>query len=712
MVELPLTASGTYADPFNEITLDVTFTDPAGRQFRVPAFWDGGNHWKVRYASPVVGTHHFHSEFPEAKDAGLHDLTGTVEVKPYHGANLLYVHGPLRVADDHRHFAYADGTPFFWLGDTWWMGLTKRLAWPADVQMLAADRITKGFTVIQIVAGLYPDMPAFDERGANEAGFPWERDYARIRPEYFDAADRRIQFLADQGLVPCVVGAWGYHLPWLGEEKMKQHWRNIIARWGALPVVWCAAGETTMPFYLSKDRAGETARQKKEWTEIIRSMHETDPFHRMITCHPASMARQDVADPTVLDFDMHQSGHGSPAPHHAALALSAWRAQPVMPIVSGEARYEALEIHPVLTAADARQAFWAHLINSGCAGHTYGANGIWQVNRRDQPYGKSPGGNNWGTTPWDDAMRLPGSAQLGAARRLIESLSHWNNLEPHPEWVAAGSPASAPPTLDGAQWIWFPEGEPAKDAPVAHRYFRATFEVPKSRVSPAKDPDHEGATTLAEWVGMEAQLTISADDRCVVWLNGERLGEHADWKHPLNLHGFAAKIHPGANVLAIETENLDPSAHPNPAGLITHLDITFADQTHLHVRTDAAWLSSDTAAQGWQTIGFDASAWKPAKPLGAYGMAPWGRLEVAPAGATPLCAAVDDQLRLIYLLSPGTVRVTALAPTTAYTATWFDPVSGERLPSFSIQPSAAGEATTTTPPGDHDWVLTLIRKSS
>ena len=59
-------------------------------------------------------------------------------------------------------------------------------------------------------------MPAFDPRGANEAGFPWEKDYARIRPEYFNQADQRLFYLVDQGFVPCIVGAWGYHLPWLG----------------------------------------------------------------------------------------------------------------------------------------------------------------------------------------------------------------------------------------------------------------------------------------------------------------------------------------------------------------------------------------------------------------------------------------------------------------------------------------------------------------
>jgi hypothetical protein len=164
MGEVEVKASRSYNDPFNEVTLDVVFTDPSGKEAKVPAFWSGGNVWKVRYSSPVVGTHTFHSNYPDAGDAGLHDLKGKVEVKPYTGTNVLYQRGALKVADDKRHFAYGDGAPFFWLGDTWWMGLTKRLAWPDDVKALAADRVAKGFNVVQIVAGLYPDMPAFDER--------------------------------------------------------------------------------------------------------------------------------------------------------------------------------------------------------------------------------------------------------------------------------------------------------------------------------------------------------------------------------------------------------------------------------------------------------------------------------------------------------------------------------------------------------------------
>ena len=142
---------------------------------------------------------------PYQPTAACTELREPVTVEKYHGDNPFYRHGPLRVAADHRHFEHADGTPFFWLADTWWMGLTSRLHWPQEFQELAADRKAKGFDVIQIVAGIYPDMPAFDPRGANEAGFPWEKDYKTIRPEYFDKADQRLIYLADQGFSPCIV---------------------------------------------------------------------------------------------------------------------------------------------------------------------------------------------------------------------------------------------------------------------------------------------------------------------------------------------------------------------------------------------------------------------------------------------------------------------------------------------------------------------------
>jgi hypothetical protein len=80
-----------------------------------------------------------------------------------------------------------------------------------------------------------------------------------------------------------------------------------------------------------------------------------------------------------------------------------------------------------------RFMFWSALLG-GAGGHTYGANGIWQVNTRQQPYGLSPHGHSWGGPAWDIAAQLPGSGQLGLAKNLLTRYSWWK-LEPHPEMV-------------------------------------------------------------------------------------------------------------------------------------------------------------------------------------------------------------------------------------------------------------------------------------
>lgn len=420
-------------DPFNDLELDVVIRHSSGDSWRVPAYWAGGQEWRVRFSPPKSGSYEARSVCTDATDSNLHDVISTLDVSVYEGDNPLLTHGPLRVAGSKRSFEHVDGSPFFWLGDTWWMGLCDRLSWPEDFQLLAADRVDKGFTVIQIVAGLYPDMPGFDERGANEAGFPWEVEYARINPSYFDLADLRIRWLVQSGLVPCIFGCWGYYLPLLGMAKMKQHWRYLIARWSAYPVVWCLAGEAAMPYYLSADKEGDKMKQVAGWTEIGRYVRETDPCSHIITIHPTKIGRDQVEDDTVLDFDMLQTGHnGSGGVANTVGKVSAERARsPAMPVLVGEVNYEGI-IHGT-EAEVQRLTFWAAVL-SGAAGHTYGANGVWQVNTRERPYGASPHGGNWGITPWEDAYQLLGSSQVGRARQLLERYPWWQ-FEPHQEWV-------------------------------------------------------------------------------------------------------------------------------------------------------------------------------------------------------------------------------------------------------------------------------------
>jgi len=434
-VELPFVSAKTYTDPFNEIELDVIFEDQDDNEWRMPAFWAGGQSWRVRFAGPKPGEYSYRTECTDQSNTSLHGITGLLNVKPYEGANELLRNGFLRISKNRGNFEHRNGTPFLWLGDTWWMSLCHRLKWPNEFELLTADRVSKGFTVIQIVAGLYPDMPPFDERGANEAGYPWNEDYSRINPEYFDMADRRIQHLIDSGLAPCIVGFWGCFIMWMGEKRAKQHWRNLVARYGAYTVFWCIAGEGTMPYYLSESAESDEAEQRRILTTLATYVHKIDPYDHPVTVHPCGLQNSvdQVEDLSVIDFEMQHTGHsGYKTLEHTVKTMRQTVArEPKMPAILSEVNYEGImaQNHQDIQ----RYLFWSCMLSGG-AGHTYGANGLWQLNRSGQPHGPSPHGMSWGNTPWDEACHLPGSREVGIGKKLLCRYP-WSQFEPHQEWI-------------------------------------------------------------------------------------------------------------------------------------------------------------------------------------------------------------------------------------------------------------------------------------
>lgn len=696
MTEVTFTASRAYADPFNEVSLEIGVTDPVGRELRVPAFWAGRNVWKMRYASPLVGTHRFRSAYPDAGDTGLHGIAGTIKVTPYTGDNALYKRGPLRLAKNRRYLEHLDGTPFFWLGDTWWMGLCHRIHWPDEVKTLAVDRKNKGFNVIQIVAGLYPDMPPFDPRGANEAGFPWEKDYARIRPEYFDAADQRLGYLIEEGFTPCIVGAWGYFVKFMGVENAKQHWRYLVARYGAWPVVWCVAGEANLPYYQAKGFPYDDREQVERWTEVARYVRQLDPFQRPLTIHPTGIgrlsARNAIKDLSLLDIDMLQTPHGEreAVPPTVRTMRESYVDQPVLPVINGEAAYEML--NGKIPAQWVRAMFWVCMLN-GAAGHTYGANGIWQCNREGQPHGQSPTAGSppggYGTIPWNEAMNLPGSQQVGFGKALLTQYQWWR-FTPHPEWVAFARDEKAL-GFKGAEWIWFPEGEPARHAPTEQRFFRKKFVLPEGR-----KPER-------------ARLRVSADDKFTVHINGERLGDGADWKAGRQFEGVARALQPGTNVLTIAAENLPANVPANPAGMIATLEIEVAGGDLMTLHSDATWRVSKVAAKEREGMEFDDSTWEKALVLGPYGSAPWGVIGAAASGSVaPQATGLRDGVRIVYVPEAKPITLHELDPNATYAASHFDPVTGAKTSLPPIRAEAGGK-TICRPPeaAEHDWVLII-----
>lgn len=690
-IELTFHSSLDLENPWGEMELDAIVVDPHGRQRRVPAFWAGGRTWRIRYSSPLVGEHRYKTECTRRDDDGLHRQTGVFNVVPYEGDHPLYRHGPIRVAADRRHFEHADGTPFLWLADTWWMGLCKRLHWPAEFEQLTEDRRRKGFNVVQIVAGLYPDMAAFDPLGDNEAGQPWETGYAKIRPEYFDAADQRLAHLVESGMTPAIVGAWGFHLNWLGVDKMQKHWRYLVARYGAWPVVWVAAGEGTLPYYLSETKARDEQQQRDQWTEMVRYIGQIDPFDRPLTIHPKQSSRQTIDDPHLLSFDMLQTGHGGrhsirSTLHGVRASLAAW---PLMPCVNGEVCYEGI----LGTCHDDLQRFmaWSCLL-SGAAGHTYGANGIWQVNREEKPFGRSPHGLNWGNTPWNEARQLPGSRHVGLAAELLRRYP-FEQFEPHPEWAAYRSEAS--PSFRWQDWIWHAEGDPANDAPTGKRYFRKTFHLP------------EEAQVVV------GRLRLAPDEDAVTWLNGRRIGRQHGISNVIPMTIQPAWLRPGKNVLAVEVDNQPSKQETNPAGLLATLSLELADGQSLTVVSDESWRSAEAPGENWTQAELDDADWQSVRRLGPHGSEPWGF--VSPRGrlATPKSAGIPGRLRITYLPTAEPAEATELPAGVVYQASYVDPKTGETSDAGVATGDDDGRWPIPAPPRKgQDWVLVLERSSA
>jgi hypothetical protein len=435
----------TYADPFNQVDVDVVFSKGAD-SWRVPAFWRGGNQWTVRFAPPAPGDFAYHLESTDKSNPDLNGHEGHVSIAAYTGPNPVLRHGALRVSANKRYFEHADRTPFYWLGDTWWSGMSTRLSWEG-FQKLTADRKAKGFTVVQIVAGLVPgeEQAPSDPGYCNEGGCVWDAGFQHINPRFFDYVDRRVQHLVDSEIIPALVGAWSEKISEMGAEKIKKHWRYVIARYGAYPVFWIVGGEVYDPpeDALAKISALKTITNglvsipplppRPGWTEVARYVRATDPYHHPVTVHegvPWWSHDYALQDESLLDFNLLQEDHAgwpSIANEVAQLDLHHARTSVTKPQVIGEIGYEAFGGNQLQDFQ--RTAFWLAMLN-GAAGHTYGAVGSWESYTADKPFQRM----KWSLMTWEEGMNLPGSYEIGLGSKLLRQYEWWK-FEPHPEWV-------------------------------------------------------------------------------------------------------------------------------------------------------------------------------------------------------------------------------------------------------------------------------------
>jgi len=427
--ETTFQSNKTYADPFG-IEVDAIFTRGAS-SWRVPAFWRGERKWGVRFTPPAPGeyTLRLESNDPDNKDLNGHERR--VTIRAYSGSNELLSRGPFKVSQNRRYFEHADGTPFYWLGDTWWTSLSDRLPWQG-FQQLTKDRRAKGFTVVQlsVMAPSNEEDAPLDPGFCNEGGCVWDAKFQQLNPGYFDYADRRIEYLIDAGIAPVIVGAWRQALPQMGVDGTKKLWRYIVARYGAYPVFWVVGGEVYDPSTEHK-KAWAQMLVTPGWTEVLRYIRSIDPYRHPVSVHelPAPLDTA-VQDETLTDFDFFQSSHFGWAGIPTAIAqlnMHYARTATVKPLVLGETGWETFAAQHLEDFQ--RAAFWTAMLN-GAAGFSYGNPITGESYNAGKPFHRL----FYSFLSWNEGMQLPGATQVGLAARLLRKYP-WQQFEPHPDWI-------------------------------------------------------------------------------------------------------------------------------------------------------------------------------------------------------------------------------------------------------------------------------------
>ena len=213
IAEIKLTSTKKYVNPFNEVEVIAIFTGPDNQIIHRPAFWDGGNTWKIRFAPTVTGIWKMKTICSDNSNKGLGNITQLITCKPYTGNLDIYKHGFLKVSDSKRYFIYNDGTPFFYLGDTHWLYIHERFN-SSNVKGIASEfkyivdkRVAQGFTVYQTEAIQHPHGQNSKAGGGKHNGKD-EEAYCNFRNGFdendiagFKNIDRKFAYIADKGLV-------------------------------------------------------------------------------------------------------------------------------------------------------------------------------------------------------------------------------------------------------------------------------------------------------------------------------------------------------------------------------------------------------------------------------------------------------------------------------------------------------------------------------
>jgi hypothetical protein len=430
-VELTLHATNQYTNPYTQVVAWVDLKGP-GFDKRCYGFWDGSNVFRVRVLATAPGTWTWRSG-SEPADPGLAGKAGTFTATAWSESEKEANpnrRGMVRPSANGHAFNYADGTPFFLLGDTWWATPTFRFRWRDDDTLrplgpeagfkeFVAYRRKQEFNCVAILAALpnwaNDDQPptirttngvilrnAWTQAGTksaktmtDEAGnqaflFPgkvpgYERyfpDVERINPAYFQSLDRKMDYLNSQGFVPFIevarrdIGqAWKKYYPW-----PKSYSRYVEYIWSRYQANICFFS----PIHF--DSSSQTI-PASDWNAAANQViddYGPPPFGTLAGTNPdgSSLLNWGHVDKARW-LGFHQIGNRRT--HNSyALLTNIFQALPPVPAINGEPYYDGMEGQiggSDEAARYCRSAMYGSVLSGGLGGHIYGAGGwaggIW-----------------------------------------------------------------------------------------------------------------------------------------------------------------------------------------------------------------------------------------------------------------------------------------------------------------------------------------------
>lgn len=428
-IELTLLAQNAYANPYTDVEVWVDLDGPGYHQ-RVYGFWDGGAVHRVRILATAPGEWSWVSGSNQA-DPGLNGRSGRFAALDWtdaeKDANPLR-RGFLRATPDGHALQHADGAPCYLIGDTWWALATYRFRWHDDdvprpmgpemgLKDMARYRRAQGYNCIAMLVafpnwandGLPPrlEMPdgtsirsAWPQAGTasaqdmhNEGGRPFLfpgrvpgfehvfPDVERLNPAYFQALDRKVDYLNSQWFTLFMevarrdcTQAWRQYYPWPDSyaRYIQYVWTRYQANHCILSPIHYDHGAMSIP--------------SRDFNAPANAMADKGipAFGSLCSCNSAgsSLINFGQADEARW-LTLHQIGNRRHHNSHWLLTEIYREVQPPRPAMNGEPYYPGFPpdnpVKPDTLEADlyARSGMYGSFLSGGLAGHIYGAAGIW-----------------------------------------------------------------------------------------------------------------------------------------------------------------------------------------------------------------------------------------------------------------------------------------------------------------------------------------------